>query len=72
MKFVTSDYVVDPNIQANSGFQVEMGACAHSGEVVNPRIFSFVYIFVFLLTCTGRSVGLMNTIIAQTDYGRPM
>ena len=35
MKFVTSDYVVDPTTHANLGFQAQMGACPHSGEIVS-------------------------------------
>jgi len=49
MKYVTSDYVVNPTAHANLGFQGSNGSMPHSGKFVNRRVyFSFCLYFYVL------------------------
>jgi len=58
MKFVTSDYVLDPTTHAKLGFQAQMGAYPHSGEIYTQSVYFFfpsIYIFGHLQRSRGRS-----------------
>jgi len=51
VKFVTSDYVVDPTTHAKLGFRAQMGARPHSGEIYSQSVYFFFlsfYIFYVL------------------------
>jgi len=65
MKFVTSDYVVHTT-HAKLGYRAQMGACPHSGGKCSPSVYFFLsiflYFYVYLLTCTGRTVDRMNIV----------
>ena len=59
MKFVNSDYT-----HAKLRFQGSNGSVPHSGEI-NTQVAIFllsIYIFMFLLTCTGRTVDRKNIV----------
>jgi len=43
MKFVTSDYVVDPTTHANLEFQGSNGSVPHSGEIYSPGVYFYFY-----------------------------
>ena len=58
MKFVTSDYVVDPTTHAKLGFQGSNGSVPHSGEIYTQSVYFFFlsfYIFFNVLAHLHRS-----------------
>jgi len=67
-----SDYVVDPTTHAKLGFQGSNGSVPTAPIVVKytpfVSIFSFyLYFFIFLLTCTGRTVDRRNIVNGSAD-----
>jgi len=75
MKFVTSNYIVDPTTPAKLGFQGWNGSVPHNGEIYTFGVYFFLsiyvsiflYFFMSLLTCTGRAVDRMNIVNGSSD-----